>query len=142
MSENEALEELKTFPINCLDFKENQALQVAINALEEIQEYREIGTVEELKAIKNDGGFTDDLLNMGYTKGIKDGYAKAIDEVMEVVKRTYHNFSGYDLEFMTKYGNKNASQQAESYSTLMMYEIAGEFDDLLDSLEQLKGGAE
>ena len=43
---------------------------------------------------------------------------------------------------MTKYGNKNASQQAESYSTLMMYEIAGEFDDVLDSLEQLKGGAE
>lgn len=43
---------------------------------------------------------------------------------------------------MTKYGNKNASQQAESYSTMMMYEIAGEFDDLLDSLEKLKGGVE
>lgn len=69
----------------------------------------------------------------------KEIRAKAIDEVMEVVKRAYHNFSGYDLAFMTKYGNKNASQQAESYSTLMMYEIAGEFDDLLDSLEQLKG---
>lgn len=64
---------------------------------------------------------------------------KAIDEVMEIVKKAYHNFSGYDLEFMTKYGNKNASQQAESYSTLMMYEIAGEFDDLIDSLEQSKG---
>ena len=69
-------------------------------------------------------------------KGIREN---VIDEVMEVVKKAYHNFSGYDLEFMTKYGNKNASQQAESYSTLMMYEIAGEFDDLLDSLEQLKG---
>lgn len=71
-----------------------------------------------------------------YEKEIRE---KAIDEVMEVVKKAYHNFSGYDLGFMTKYGNKNASQQAESYSTLMMYEIAGEFDDLLDSLEQLKG---
>ena len=68
--------------------------------------------------------------------------AKAIDEVMEVVKKAYHNFSCYDLEFMSKYGNKIASQQAESYSTLMMYEIAGEFNDLLDCLEQLKGGAE
>ena len=76
------------------------------------------------------------------TTTIQEIRAKAIDEVMEVVKKAYHNFSGYDLEFMTKYGNKNASQQAESYSTLMMYEIAGEFDDLLDSLEQLKGGAE
>ena len=71
----------------------------------------------------------------------KEIRAKAIDEVLEVVKKAYHNFSGYDLEFMTKYGNKNASQQAESYSTLMMYEVAGEFDDLIDNLEQLKGGA-
>lgn len=70
---------------------------------------------------------------------LEDYRNKVIDEAMEIVKRAYHNFSGYDLEFMTKYGNKNASQQAESYSTMMMYEIAGEFDDLLDSLEQLKG---
>lgn len=46
--ENEALEELKTFPINCLDFKENQALQIAIQDLEEIQQYRAIGTVEDI----------------------------------------------------------------------------------------------
>lgn len=72
---------------------------------------------------------------------LEDYRDKVIDEAMEIVKKTYHNFSGYDLEFMTKYGNKNASQQAESYSTMMMYEIAGEFDDLLDCLEQLKGGA-
>lgn len=52
MTENEALEELKTFPINCLDFKENQALQVAIKALEEIRAYRAIGTIEEFKALK------------------------------------------------------------------------------------------
>lgn len=77
-----------------------------------------------------------------YEKGYKDGCNKAIDEIMEIVKRAYHNFSGYDLEFMTKYGNKNASQQAESYSTMMMYEIAGEFEDLLDNLEQLKGAEE
>ena len=74
-----------------------------------------------------------------YDRYEKEIRAKAIGEVLEVVKRTYHNFSGYDLEFMTKYGNKNASQQAESYSTLMMYEIAMEFDDLLDNLEQMKG---
>ena len=52
MTENEALEELKTFPINCLDFKENQALQVAIKALSEIQKYRAIGTIEEFKDLK------------------------------------------------------------------------------------------
>ena len=66
--------------------------------------------------------------------------AKAIDELMEVVKSAYHNFCGYDLEQMTKYGNKDASQQEQSYSTLMMYEIEGEFDGLIDALEQLKAG--
>lgn len=43
MTENEALEELKTFPVNCLDFKENQALQVAIKALEELKELKNGG---------------------------------------------------------------------------------------------------
>ena len=30
--------------------------------------------------------FTDHLLNMGYTKGIKDGYTKAITEFVEKLK--------------------------------------------------------
>lgn len=75
-------------------------------------------------------------------KTLEDYRNKVIDEVLEVAKRTYHNFGGHDLEFMQKYGNPTNSLQYESYSTMMMYEIAGEFDDLLDNLEQLKGGAE
>lgn len=93
--------------------------------------YKRLLTDEEYKELINKLG--------GHDREIRN---KTIEEVMEVVKRAYHNFSGYDLEFMTKYGNKNASQQAESYSKLMMYEIAGEFDDLIDNLEQMKGGAE
>lgn len=77
---------------NCV--KEIEACRVAIQALEEIQAYRAIGTIEELKAIKNDGGFTDDLLNMGYTKGIKDGYADAIDEFAEQMKWEYRESIG------------------------------------------------
>ena len=53
MTENEAKEELKTFPANCLDFKENQALHVATKALEEIKQYRAIGTVEQLEWCKD-----------------------------------------------------------------------------------------
>ena len=34
MTEIETLEELKTFPISCLDFKENQALDMAIKSIE------------------------------------------------------------------------------------------------------------
>ena len=35
----------------------------------------------------------------------------------------------YNLKDATKYGNKNAEQQAHSYSTLMLYEIADMIDD-------------
>ena len=42
--------------------------------------------LEELKAIKSDG-FTDDLLNMGFTKG----YNKAIDDAKSVILQTLDN---------------------------------------------------
>lgn len=41
---------------NCV--KEIEACRVAMNALSEIQQYREIGTVEELKSLKENGAFT------------------------------------------------------------------------------------
>lgn len=34
MTEQESLAELKSFPVNCLDFKEHMALDMAIEALE------------------------------------------------------------------------------------------------------------
>ena len=52
MTGKEALEELKTFPTNCLDFSENQALQIAIYALEKVQQFEAVGTIEEFKALK------------------------------------------------------------------------------------------
>lgn len=39
------------------------------------------------------------------------------------------NFCGYDLTKCVKYGNKDADQQHDSYSTMMMYEIADEIID-------------
>ena len=35
----------------------------------------------------------------------------------------------YNLKDATKYGNKDAEQQAHSYSTMMMYEIADMIED-------------
>lgn len=35
----------------------------------------------------------------------------------------------YNLKDATKYGNKNAEQQAHSYDTLMLYEIADMIED-------------
>ena len=82
--------------------------------------------LEELKAIKSDG-FTDDLLNMGFTKG----YNKAIDDFVERLT-TY-----LGIENATKYGNKNAEQMRNSYGTFMNYEIAESIEDVA---EQLKAG--
>lgn len=39
------------------------------------------------------------------------------------------NFCGYDLTKCEKYGNESAEQQHDSYSTMMMYEIADEIED-------------
>ena len=39
------------------------------------------------------------------------------------------NFCGYDLAKCVKYGNESAEQQHDSYSTMMMYEIADEIED-------------
>lgn len=69
-----------------------------------------------------------------YQKGYKD----AVTEILGVIRETYHNFSGYDLERMTKYGNETAEQQYQSYSSAMMYEIAMEFDDLIERIEDMK----
>ena len=40
------------------------------------------------------------------------------------------------LKDCTKYGNKNARQRAESYSTMMMYEVADLVDDLIEIVKQ------
>ena len=40
------------------------------------------------------------------------------------------------LKDCTKYGNKNAKQQSESYSTMMMYEVADLVDDLIEIVKQ------
>lgn len=53
----------------------------------------------------------------------------------------------YNLKAATKYGNKNAEQQAHSYSTLMLYEIADMIEDaptvydvdkVVDQLEEIR----
>lgn len=78
MTENEAktiLTDLAFDESKITDNKEVKALQKAVIALSEIQQYREIGTVEEVKAIV-------DIGKWGYRKG----YNKAIDEFASEVK--------------------------------------------------------
>ena len=69
-----------------------------------------------------------------------DDLAKLLDEqqtaydIGKVVKELEERTDF--LKNCTKYGNKNAKQQAESYSTMMMYEIADLVDDLIEIVKQ------
>ena len=54
-----------------------------------------------------------------------------VDKVVEELKERA-DF----LKDCTKYGNKNAKQQAESYNTMMMYEVADLVDDLIEIVKQ------
>lgn len=108
---HEALEEVKAYrAIGTVEdlktMKENGAFTgvelAQILAMQmELKKYQSIGTVEELQEMKS-GDFTEHLLNMGYTKGIKDGYNKAIDDVFDFLKtqrdKKYMKVNFDDLE--------------------------------------------
>ena len=63
-----------------------RALRCIKKLVAELEPYKEYKGLEGLKAIKSDG-FTDDLLNMGFTKG----YNKAIDDAKSVILQTLDN---------------------------------------------------
>ena len=122
MTENEALESaLKKIIaqeksnwgyIENFDVDENWAVRTAI---EQVQQYRKIGTVEECR----------EVVEKQPTAYDPDKVVKQLEE------RTAF------LKDCTKYGNKTAEQQSKSYDTMMMYEVKNLVDDLL---EIVKGG--
>lgn len=84
--------------------------------------------LEELKELRSTScGFTKEDIELNRTAM----YNKAIDDFAERLA-TY-----LGVENATKYGNKNAEQQRNSYDTWMKYEVADAIDDVA---EQLKAG--
>ena len=64
-------------------------------------------------------------------------YVDAMDSDYDVEKVVEELEERVDfLKDCTKYGNKNAKQQAESYNTMMMYEVADLVDDLIQIVKQ------
>lgn len=57
MTENEAIEELKCYTSQS-GTSHPEEIEIAIKALEEVQQYRAIGTPEELRSMKENGAFT------------------------------------------------------------------------------------
>lgn len=115
MTENEAIERIiDHFDVHHHDNRPHplldEAVGMAIKALEEVQQYRQIGTVEECReAVEKQPTVYDP--------------EKVVEQLEE---RTAF------LKDCTKYGNKTAEQQSKSYDTMMMYEVKDLVDDLLE----------
>lgn len=93
MTEQIALKILNSETENISDVQ--VALKVARDALAEIQQYRAIGTVEEIKSYFNENR------KAGYKHGYSDGYNKAIEEFAERLKN----------KLVARYGNAKPTQQ-------------------------------
>lgn len=89
-----------------------------------IAEFEAIGTIDEFKEFRS-GDFTENLLNMGYTKG----YNKAIDEFAKRLKTDYVNFELYyifqDNEF------------ADDTTSLKYYQKM--IDEISEELKEVRG---
>ena len=136
MTENEALEALKLEggleisgkPLRVAQFFEG--LGIAIKALEEIQQYRSIGTVEEFKVLKE---IDEDLrlkfcyedLSSAENRGYMQGYNKAIDDFANFLHEKAKENNGLRL-----------SSETRSWTHASIYDYANEFR------EQLNGGVE
>ena len=72
LAEQEVCEECPVYRESGIVCKE--IARTAISALEEIQQYREIGTVEEIRVAYKSG------YDAGYVKGYDDGYALGITQ--------------------------------------------------------------
>lgn len=146
--------------------------QTCKNALEEVKQYRAIGTPEELRSIKENGAFTGmelaqlAAMQMRLKKYEKIGTPEECQTAMElykemhkrkftletadILKSAFSESKMYDqdkvveqleertvfLKDCTKYGNNDAEQQAKSYDTMMMYEVAELVEDLVEIVKR------
>lgn len=108
-----------------------KAIDMAMNALEEIQRYREIGTVEEFKDLK-------EKLPFATVKFSKNDLQEIADEIMRE-----HEI---DIQYNVKeIRNKAIDEFADKVKELIIVEAIPTFywAKIVDELaEQMKGGAE
>lgn len=169
MTENEAIKELETSidlakmcTQNYERKNEIQGYEMAIKALEEVQKYRKIGTVEECReAVEK-----QTAKKVKSISPVKDGdsYVGLIgrcpccgnyeQETAEMMEKAFEKSRLYDpgkvvkqleertafLKYCTKYGNNTTEQQSKSCDTMMMYEVKDLVDDLLEIVKA--GGAD
>lgn len=94
MTENEAIDDLMQYD-NCAGLMvkiKHETCVIAIQAIEEIQQYRAIGTVEEFKALKEKAYLYEQafyLLLKDDCKRLPEGWTGSIDELYVGRKQFY-----------------------------------------------------
>lgn len=111
------------------DSKSVEDLEIAVQVLKEIREYRELGTVEELKSLRNASELWEHNNNLAYEQGRID----AVDEFAEKIELEISESIIWDmLATMSKNGGlSDTSDKIVDYVIETSNEIA----------EQMKGGA-
>lgn len=149
MTESEAIERIRDhFEVHHHDNRPHplldEAVDMAIKALEEVQQYRQIGSVELFAETKKLSDLTKKCGTIGKVFDECAEYAAigTVEEFREAVEkqtayypdRVVHQLKERTafLKGCTKYGNKTTDQQSKSYDTMMMYEVKDLVDDLLE----------
>ena len=126
MTEQEAIKNINALNAVCMnkefyDVDFYLALSLAVGALEKVQQFEAIGTVEEIKSFFNENR------KAGYKHGYADGYVKVIDEFTERMFR-----------ICAERGTKIC---AISNAPLYAHEDGTWHSLIRDVAEQMKGGA-
>lgn len=126
MTENEAIEELKMFPVwnmddqwlNADDMEE--LIRFCTKAIEEVQQYREIGTVKELKELKECAFSGMELASICIAMQHLKKYEAVgtIEECRAAVEKSPNIWGGrYDKEGNMIYDMYDCQNCGESYET-------------------------
>lgn len=129
------------------DSDDNKALDMATRALEVVQGIAEAflqelpgldmrdATEEERNSLKR---YIDSISQSTGVKFDYNGVKTELEPCDDCVSREALKERFRWLEKATKYDNKDAEQQHFSYSTMMMYEIKDEIDNVIDSLPSVQ----
>lgn len=105
MTENEAINELQANIDLPFGFTvSDEVSEIAIQALEEIQQYRAIGTVEELKTMKENGAFTGvELAQIAAMQMRLKGYQQL--GTLEQVRKAVEKQKKYETQWVDDMNN-------------------------------------
>ena len=126
MTENEAIEELKMFPVWNMDDKwlnaddMEELIHFCTQAIEEVQQYREIGTVKELKELKECAfsGMEPASICIAMQHLKKYEAVGTIEECRAAVEKSPNIWGGrYDKEGNMIYDMYDCQNCGESYET-------------------------